>query len=265
VIVTHFLSGLFVMPHMGSFRSRWVGRVLVLGCTLAVGTIAVSKEWVSGIVWPEPAVVDPGPIGGPPSDAIVLFDGTDLSQWKNGDAWVVENGYASPRKGDVRTKASFGDCQLHIEWAAPQEVSGNGQGRGNSGIFLGDQYEVQVLDSYENKTYFDGQAAAIYKTAPPLVNACRKPGEWQTYDIIYAAPRFNEHGTVMKPGYLTVLHNGVLVQNHTELLGETLFDSPPVYHPHGPAPIRLQFHGNPVRFRNIWLRELKEPQPQRPE
>ena len=253
------------MSHVESPRSRWISRLFVFGITLAIGSLAISKEWISGIIWQEPVVIEPGSVGGPPSDAVVLFNGTDMSQWADGDTWLVQDGYASPRKGNVRTKASFSDCQLHMEWAAPEQVSGSGQGRGNSGVFLGDQYEVQILDSYENQTYFDGQAAAIYKTAPPLVNACRKPGEWQAYDIIYAAPRFNEHGQLVKPGYLTVIHNGVLVQNHTELLGETLFDSPPVYHPHGAAPIRLQFHGNPVRFRNIWLRELKEPQPQRPE
>ncbi len=253
------------MLHVESSRSRWTSRLFVFGITLAIGSLAVSKEWVSGIVWPEPAVIEPGPIGGPPSDAIVLFNGTDMSQWQNGDAWLVQDGYCSPRKGDVHTKASFSDCQLHIEWATPEQVSGSGQGRGNSGVFLGNRYEVQVLDSFENKTYFDGQAGSLYKTSPPLVNACRKPGEWQTYDIIYAAPRFNEHGTLVKPGYITVLHNGVLVQNHTELLGDTVFEHPPSYHAHGAAPIRLQFHGNPIRFRNIWLRELQEQQPQRPE
>jgi hypothetical protein len=232
---------------------------------LALGSMAVSKEWVSGIIWPEPAVVDPGPAGGPPSDAIVLFDGKDLSQWNGADKWVVEGGAASPRGGDIRTKTAFGDCQLHIEWATPEHVSGSGQGRGNSGIFFGGQYEIQVLDSFENKTYFDGQAGSLYKSKPPLVNASRKPGEWQTYDIIYNAPRFNEQGTVVKPGYVTVLHNGVLVQNHTEILGETSYESQPILKPHGPSPIRLQYHGNPVRFRNIWLREITEPSPVRPE
>ena len=243
-----------------------VGRSLIAaGLLLGFGSLAVCKEWVSGIVWPEPAIVDPGPAGGPPSDAVVLFGGDDLSQWDGGDKWVIENGIATSRGGDIRTKASFGDCQLHLEWASPEKVSGSGQGRGNSGVFLGNLYEVQILDSFDNKTYIDGQAAALYKTKPPLVNACRKPGEWQTFDIIYDAPRFNEHGTLVKPGYLTVLHNGVLVQNHTEILGETAYEFPPLFKPHGPAPIRLQFHGNPVRFRNIWLREIPEPQPVRPE
>lgn len=232
---------------------------------LTLGSIAASKEWVSGIIWSEPAVVDPGPVGGPPSDAVVLFDGKDLAQWDGADKWIVEDGAASPRGGDIRTKAAFGDCQLHIEWATPEQVTGSGQGRGNSGVFFGGQYEIQVLDSFENKTYFDGQAGALYKTKPPLVNASRKPGEWQAYDIIYSAPRFNEHGTIVKPGYFTVLHNGVLVQNHTEILGETAYESAPSLKPHGPAPIRLQYHGNPVRFRNIWLREIPEPSPIRPE
>jgi len=232
---------------------------------LAAGSLALSKEWVSGILWPEPAIVDPGPVGGPPSDAIVLFGGNDLSAWEGGNNWVVENGTASPRKGNIQTKASFGDCQLHLEWASPEKVVGKSQERGNSGVFLGNLYEVQILDSFDNKTYFDGQAGALYKTKPPLVNACRPPGVWQTYDIIYSAPRFNEHGTLVKPGYVTVLHNGVLVQNHTEILGETAYENPPIHKPHGPAPIRLQFHGNPVLFRNIWIREIPEPNPVRPE
>ena len=253
------------MSHAGWSRSRFVGRLFVMGTVLAVGSIVVSKEWVSGIVWPEPVVVDPGPVGGPPSDAIVLFDGTDLSQWQDGEKWLVQDGCATARGGEIHTKAVFGDCQLHIEWATPEKVEGSGQGRGNSGVFFGSKYEVQVLDSYENKTYFDGQAGSLYKTKPPLVNACRKPGEWQAYDIVYTAPKFNEHGQLVKPGYFTVLHNGVLIQNHTELLGDTDYEQPPIYHAHGASPIRLQFHGNPVRFRNIWLRELSEPQPQRPE
>lgn len=239
--------------------------LIMAGILLGTGSLAVCKEWVSGIIWPEPAIVDPGPVGGAPSDAVVLFDGKDMSAWEGGDKWLVDNGVATSRGGDIRTKASFGDCQLHLEWASPDVVSGSGQGRGNSGVFLGNLYEVQILDSFDNKTYFDGQAAALYKTKPPLVNACRGPGQWQTYDIIYNAPRFDEHGTIVKPGYLTVLHNGVLVQNHTEILGETAYEFPPIFKPHGAAPIRIQFHGNPVRFRNIWLRDISEPNPVRPE
>jgi hypothetical protein len=224
-----------------------------------LATAAVSKEWVSGIVWPEPKLVDAGPVGGPPSDAVVLFGGNDLSQWDGGDQWLIENGYAVSRGGSISTKEGFGDCQLHVEWATPEKIEGKGQGRGNSGIYLMGKYEVQVLDSYDNPTYFDGQAGSLYKTKPPLVNASRKPGEWQTYDIIFRAPRFDEQGTLLKPGYVTVLHNGVLVQDHTELLGTTAWDTPPKYAPHANRlPISLQFHGNPVRFRNIWLREIAE-------
>ena len=141
---------------------------------------AQTREWKSGVNWPEPKVVTPGEGAAPPSDAIVLFDGKSLDAWKGGDGWVVKDGYASPQKGDITTKQEFGDCQLHIEFATPDEVKGEGQGRGNSGVFLCGEFEVQVLDSYENKTYFDGQCAGIYKQRPPLVNVCRKPGEWQT-------------------------------------------------------------------------------------
>ncbi len=235
--------------------------LLVLGVSAAV-----AKEWVSGIVWPEPKMVDPGPVGGPPSDAVVLFGGTDLSAWNGGDKWLVENGIATAKGGGITTKELFGDCQLHVEWAAPEKVESSGQGRGNSGIYLMGQYEVQILDSFDNPTYFDGQAASLYKTKPPLVNASRKPGEWQAYDIIFNAPRFDEHGTLTKPGYVTVLHNGVLVQNHTELLGKTDYEHPPVYTAHPERqPIYIQFHGNPVRFRNIWLREIPDIVGQRPE
>lgn len=247
-----------------SWSASWPGYVVSV-MVIMLSTTAICSEWVSGIVWPEPAIVDPGPIGGPPSDAIILFNGKDLSQFEGGEKWVIEDDAASPRGGEIRTKASFGDCQLHLEWASPAKVSGRGQGRGNSGVFLGGLYEIQILDSFENTTYFDGQAGALYKTKPPLVNACRKPGEWQSYDIIYNAPRFDDHGTLLQPGYITVLHNGVLIQNHTEILGETSYEHPPVLKPHGPAPIRLQYHGNPVRFRNIWVREIPEPQPKRPE
>lgn len=234
--------------------------------SLSICSLAVSKEWVSGIVWPEPKVIDPGLAGSPPSDAVVLFDGTDLEQWNGGEKWKLEEGYAISQGGGISTKENFGDCQLHVEWATPEVVTGSGQGRGNSGVYFMGKYEVQVLDSYENPTYFDGQAGSLYKTKPPLVNASRKPGEWQTYDIIFHAPRFDEHGTLLKPGTLTVLHNGVLIQDHTELLGTTAWDTPPQYQPHPERlPISLQFHGNPVRFRNIWLREIPDLVPQRPE
>ena len=206
-----------------------------------------------------------GPCGGPPSDAIVLFDGKDMSAWEGGDEWIVENGYVIANGKSIHTKQPFGDVQLHVEFATPLEVTGSGQGRGNSGVlFMGGPYEVQILDSYKNTTYYDGQAAAIYKQHPPLVNACRKPGEWQTYDIIFMAPKFDLQGRLLEPAYVTVLHNGVLVQNHFKLAGDTPFNRPPSYTPH-PAklPIELQYHHNPVRFRNIWIREIKEIRGQR--
>ena len=236
---------------------------IVLATLCAVGLLGASavlaqREWKSGIVWPEPKVIDPGPPGGPPSDAIVLFDGKDLSKWKGGEAWEVRDGYAVVRRRSITTKDQFGDCQLHLEFATPEEVRGEGQGRGNSGVFLMNRYEVQILDSYENKTYFDGQCGSIYKQSPPMVNACRKPGEWQTYDILWEAPRFAEDGKLLKPAYVTVLHNGVVVQNHFELKGDTPFNRPPQYTKHPErGPIQLQNHGNPVRFRNIWVREMR--------
>jgi len=216
------------------------------------------KEYKSGIVWPEPAMVDPGPVGGPPSDAIVLFDGKDLSKWKGGENWEIKDGYAIARKSGISTKDSYGDCQIHLEFATPEKVEGSGQGRGNSGVYIMGKYEVQILDSWENTTYFDGQCGSIYKQTPPMVNVSRKPGEWQTYDIIFEAPRFGDDGKVTRPAYATVLHNGVVVQNHFELLGGTYFDRPAAYQKHADKlPMNLQFHGNPIRFRNIWLREIK--------
>jgi hypothetical protein len=206
-----------------------------------------------------PPVVDPGPVGGHPSDAVVLFDGKDLSHWNHAEKWVVKDGCVISGGNDIQSKQSFGDCQLHVEWASPEKVSGSGQGRGNSGVFMLGSYEIQVLDSYQNETYADGAAAAVYKQHPPLVNACRKPGEWQTYDIIWESPRFDAKGTLTKPACVTVLHNGVLVQNHFQPLGPTAWDQKPKYTPQPPkGPIGLQFHGNPVRFRNIWIREVKE-------
>ena len=232
---------------------------LVAVAAISVGlTFALQKEYKSGIVFPEPKVVTPGEKpGDAPSDANILFDGKDLSKFTNGDKWEIKDGYAITRKGDIRTKDSFGDCQFHIEFATPKKVSGSGQGRGNSGVFMSDHYEIQVLDSYDNKTYFDGQCGAIYKQSPPMVNVCRKPGEWQTYDILYTAPRFGSDKKLETPAYVTVLQNGVVVQNHFELTGSTYFDRPASYEAHAERlPIHLQFHGNPVRFRNIWLREI---------
>ena len=245
-----------------TFPSNCFSSPFLISGLIALGTAclacaAIVEEYKSGINWAEPKLVDPGPVGGPPSDAIVLFDGKDLSQWDGGDKWEINDGYAVAREEGITTKAGFGDCQLHVEWAAPAEVSGTGQGRGNSGVYLMERYEVQILDSYDNQTYFDGQAASIYKQCPPLVNACRRPGEWQAYDILFTAPRFDEEKKLVTPAYVTILHNGVVVQNHFELLGGTFYDRPPAYEAHPPkAPIHIQFHGNPVRFRNIWVREL---------
>jgi hypothetical protein len=214
--------------------------------------------WLSGVEWPKPPIVDPGPPDGPPSDAVVLFDGKDLSEWDAAEKWTIQDGYGTINAG-VSTKRAFGDCQIHIEWASPPEVRGEGQRRGNSGVYIMGFYEVQILDSYDNETYYDGQAGAIYKQRPPLVNASRKPGEWQIYDIIFKAPRFDSDGRLLRPAYVTVLHNGVLIQNHFELLGRSDYRRPPHYAPHPEKlPLHLQYHGSPVRFRNIWVRELED-------
>ena len=229
--------------------------------------IIPGQKWkVHDSARPQPRIVTPGSETRlPPSDAIVLFDGKDLSGWvsvkQEGEAapWKVENGYMEvvPKSGDIRTKREFGDCQVHVEWAAPSEVVGNSQGRGNSGVFLMGRYEIQVLDCYDNPTYADGTAAAIYGEYPPLVNACRKPGEWQTYDIIWIAPRFD--GDKLKtPAYCTVVHNGIVVQYHRELIGPTSHRKVVEWQTHAPTgPLRLQDHNNPMRFRNIWVRDLK--------
>jgi 3-keto-disaccharide hydrolase len=231
---------------------------------------------------PRPAVVTPGTFptqdrrGAAPSDAVVLFDGKDLSQWVGWQGpfglefypsystgkvveptWKVENGYvevAGP--ANLMSKQKFGDIQLHVEWAAPALVSGSSQGRGNSGIGIMGTYEIQVLDSFDNKSYADGQAAAIYGEYPPLVNASRAPGQWQTYDIVFEAPRFTD-GKLVKPAYATIFHNGVLVQNHQELLGPTGHRVRSEYVPHeAEGPLLLQMHNNPVRYRNVWVRRL---------
>ena len=201
----------------------------------------------------------------PPSDAVVLFDGTDLSKWRSRDGgehhWKLEEGVivAGGRGEDLYSVQPFGDVQLHIEWAAPFPAKGSGQGRGNSGVYFMERYEVQVLDSYQNTTYADGQAAAIYGQSPPLVNACRPPGEWQSFDITFRRPRFDSGGVLVKPARLTVLHNGVLVQDNFELVGGSMWLQPIPYgyHP-DKLPLFLQDHGNPVKYRNIWLRELRE-------
>lgn len=233
--------------------------------TLAIAQVATNLaaqgvEYLPGIEWPEPPVVTPGAVtAAPPSDAIVLFDGKDLSAWRGAEKWKVEDGVAIVGSGMIETKQAFGDCQLHVEWSSPLPAKGKGQGRGNSGIYMMGLYEVQVLDSFQNETYFDGQAGAIYKQSPPMVNATLPPGKWNTYDIIFTAPRFAANGTLKSPAYMTVLHNGVLLHNHFELIGKTKWHAPASYKPHAEKlPIKLQDHGNPVRYRNIWVREFEQ-------
>ncbi len=225
-------------------------------------------------VWePEPTIVTPGATDNDaPSDAVVLFDGSSLDQWesvkdKSPAAWKVHDGVFTVHKpaGNIQTKRSFTNYQLHLEWRIPPDISGKDQARGNSGLFLasiggGDGgYELQILDSYENRTYSNGQAGSIYKQAMPLVNAMRKPGEWQTYDVVWMAPTFDADGNLKSPARVTAFHNGVLIQNGFELQGETLYIGKPTYKAHGATPIKLQSHGDPsepISFRNIWLREL---------
>jgi hypothetical protein len=209
-----------------------------------------------------PPAITPGTNGSAPSDALVLFDGKNLSAWKKQGAqdaagWKVADGCAEVNgTGSIETKESFGDCQLHVEWATPAKVESESQGRGNSGVFLMGRYEIQVLDSFQNRTYADGQASALYGQQPPLVNACRAPGEWQSYDIVFRAPRF-EGDKLASPARATVFHNGVLTQDAVEFLGATAHRELAQYSPHAPAlPIALQDHGNPVRYRNIWIRRL---------
>lgn len=227
---------------------------------------------VHDIARPQPTVVTPAEqIGQPPSDAIVLFDGTDASAWvgsvqadpkkkkynPEGEMrWKVENGYLEcTSTGDIRTKEKFGDCQFHIEWQTANPRKAESQGAGNSGVFMQGRYETQVLDNFENRTYADGMAGCVYGQKPPMVNACKKPGEWQVYDIIFQAPRF-EGEKLISPAYVTVILNGVLVQHKTEILGPTSHKKLPVYKPHGDDVIVLQDHGNDTRFRNIWIRKL---------
>jgi hypothetical protein len=227
-------------------------------------------------VWePVPKIVTPGATtADPPSDAIVLFDGKNLDEWVSAQdhspaKWDIANGIMTVSKahgvGNIETKRSFKNYQLHIEWRIPENITGSGQARGNSGVFLAstgpgdDGYELQVLDSYNNKTYVNGQAASIYKQSPPIVNPNRKPGEWQTYDVVWTAPTFNEDGSVKTPAYVTAFFNGVLVQNHFQLKGQTLYIGKPFYKKYDGAPIKLQAHGDksePLSFRNIWARDI---------
>jgi hypothetical protein len=252
-------------------------RICLAVLTLALGAWAVAgpspKDWpIHDRSRPQPAIVTPGTSstpeqpGRPPSDATVLFGGTDLSMWKSqkdgGPApWKVEKGYFEVVKGTggIETRDAFGSCQLHVEWQVPPPPEGKDQDRGNSGVFLMGRYEVQVLDSFENETYPDGQAAALYGQSPPLVNASRPPGEWQTYDIVFEAPRFGDAGELLLPARATVLHNGVVVQHAVELTGPTAHKARPPYEAH-PArlPLALQDHDHPVRYRNIWIRDIEE-------
>jgi len=233
--------------------------ILVLVYTLAVAAAGQQGDPKATELWspvpPSVRAID----GAAPSDAIVLFDGRDLAEWRE-PIWKVEDGAVTvvAKTGSLVTKRAFGDVQLHIEWRTPAVVEGEGQGRGNSGIFLMERYEVQVLDSFENSTYVNGQAGSIYKQHAPLVNASRGPGEWQSYDILFTAPRFRTDGSVERAATFTVLHNGVLIQNHVEVKGTTTtYIGEPKYEPHlVQAPLALQDHGNPVSYRNIWIREL---------
>ncbi|MDZ7314916.1 MAG: DUF1080 domain-containing protein [candidate division KSB1 bacterium] len=254
-------------------RCYWTATVLA---AIFVAGILYAQSFESCGTWrihdgnrPQPPIISPPTWGTqnepglPPSDAVVLFDGKSLDNWRAMDGspakWIVKDGYMESVSGAgyVRTLLGFGDCQLHIEFMTPTPPSGTSQGRGNSGVFLMGIYEVQVLDSYDNVTYADGQCSAIYGQYPPQVNACRKPGEWQTYDILFKAPRFDNDGKLLKPAVITVFHNGILTQDHVEIMGPTNWCSRTPYSKHpDKLPLALQDHGNPVRYRNIWLREL---------
>jgi hypothetical protein len=251
-------------------------KIIIVVNTLIISVVSFGQEYPEPMrmrpemteIWePEVRIVIPGEKPGmPPSDAIILFDGTDLNkEWVdskgNTSGWKIEDSamVSVPGSGEIRTIRKFNDFQLHIEWRTPSEIRGESQNRGNSGVFLQGLYEVQVLDNYNNRTYRNGQAGSIYKQYVPLVNACRKPGEWQTYDIIYTAPRFASDSTVyFTPPRVTVLHNGVLIQNNVSLRGPTSYIGMPEYavKKHGPGQLMLQYHGSPVAYRNIWIREL---------
>lgn len=215
-------------------------------------------------VWqPEPKIVSPAEEGNnPPSDAIILFDGGNADMWQHQDGsavkWKIDDFVMTvePGTGQIETKNSFGDCQLHLEWRSPIEPDRKGQDKGNSGVFFQGKYEVQILNSYQNRTYSNGQAASVYKQHIPLVNAMNPPGKWNFYDIIFHEPKFDKDGKKIKSGTMTVIHNGALVQDHVEILGTTEYIGPPKNIPHGDGPIFLQDHSNKVSFRNIWLRKL---------
>jgi hypothetical protein len=269
-------------------RRRALVLVVSAAAVIAVGGLSIGQDqpkvgfkdtpMLPGGKWhvhdgdrPRPTVITPGTCstqqqpGQAPSDAIVLFDGKDLSHWNGRRGrpveWTVEDSamVIKAGSGEITSKEQFGDCQLHLEFAAPVPARGRDQGRGNSGLMFFGRYEIQVLDSFENVTYADGQAAAIYGQFPPLVNASRPPGQWQTYDIMFTAPRFKPDRSLESPAYVTMLHNGVLVHNHREVIGAMAYRAVGKYTQHGPkGPIVLQDHGNPVRFRNIWVREITQ-------
>ena len=260
---------------MNASRSFALCTLVLVAASLAAQQSSQMKPEDTEIWTPEPKIVTPGATNSaPPSDAIVLFDGKNLDEWVSAQdhtpaRWDVADGVMTVNKasgsGNIETRHRFKDYQLHVEWKIPTSITGSGQARGNSGVFLAstgpgdDGYELQVLDSYNNKTYVNGQAGSIYKQSPPLVNPNRKPGEWQSYDVVWTAPRFNDDGSLKTPAYVTAFFNGVLVQNHFELKGQTLYIGKPFYKKYDSAPIKLQAHGDksePISFRNIWVREL---------
>lgn len=242
-------------------------RFTLLLLLISISISAQTKDPKDSEVWePEPRVVTTKENRAAPSDAIILFDGTNLDAWKStkGDGgvpkWKLVSGSAMqvvPGTGDIATKQKFEDIQLHLEFRTPEKLEGEGQGRGNSGVFFQDRYEVQILDSYQNRTYSNGQLGSIYKQHIPLVNAARPPGVWQTYDIIFEAPVFNEDGIKVRSAYVTVIHNGVVIQNHVEIYGTTEYIGLPKNKAHGADVIKLQDHSNPLEYRNIWVREMK--------
>ncbi len=251
----------------------WTALLLALAATALAAQQAKPKPEDTEVWRPAPAVVTPGdPCGAPPSDAILLFNGTNEDEWVSAQdhtpaRWTVTNGLLTVAKGtgNIETKKTFKNYQLHVEWRVPADITGSGQGRGNSGVFLAstgpgdDGYELQVLDPWQNSTYVNGMAGSLYKQAIPLVNPGRKPGEWQIYNVIWTAPTFNDDGSLKSPAYATVFFNGVLVEDHFELKGQTLYIGKPFYKKYDRAPIKLQAHGDksaPLSFRNIWVREL---------
>lgn len=238
--------------------------LLIAPALLAAQEIDPAATNIDG---PAPRIIDPVDAGNrtPPSDAIVLFDGTSTDEWEQAESggpvqWRLADGVLTVRPGaeDIVTKREFGDVQLHIEWRVPADSTGSGQSWGNSGVYIQDRYEIQILNSYDNATYVNGQAGSVYKQHVPLVNASLPPGRWQSYDIVYTGPRFSDKGSVTTPAKVTVLHNGVLIQNDVSIWGPTVYRGLPRYEAHGKASLRLQSHasGGEVSFRNIWIREL---------